>query len=111
MKLLATGVMSLSLFALVLSQADQAKVSSGDGAQTVEITRNGSQASTRGPAEHFTGSVRIDPLFPARGPARTAGASATFEPGARTAWHTHPAGQTLIVTAGPGLVQAWDGAD
>src|SRR5687768_778506 len=109
MKLLATGVMSLSLFALVLSQSDQAKVSSGDGAQTVDITRNGSQASTRGPAKYFTGSVRIDPLFPAREPSRTGGASVTFEPGARTAWHTHPAGQTLIVTAGSGLVQAWDG--
>jgi quercetin dioxygenase-like cupin family protein len=109
MKLLATGVMSLSLFALVRSQAGQAKVSSGDGAQTVEIMRNGSQASTRGPAEYFTGSVRIDPLFPARDPSRASGASVTFEPGARTAWHTHPAGQRLIVTAGLGSVQQWGG--
>jgi quercetin dioxygenase-like cupin family protein len=109
MKLLATGVMSLSLFALVRSQAGQAKVSSGDGAQTVEIMRNGSQASTRGPAEYFTGSVRIDPLFPARDPSRASGASVTFEPGARTAWHTHTAGQRLIVTAGLGSVQQWGG--
>jgi quercetin dioxygenase-like cupin family protein len=108
-KLLATGVLSLSLLALVLAQADQAKVSSGDDAQTVEITRNGSQASTRGPAEYFTGSVRIDPLFRAREPSRTSGASVTFEPGARTAWHAHPAGQTLIVTAGLGWVQEWGG--
>jgi quercetin dioxygenase-like cupin family protein len=76
----------------------------------VEITRNGSQHSIRGPAENFTGSVRVDPLFQARAPSRTSGASVTFEPGARTAWHTHPAGQTLIVTAGAGQVQEWGGA-
>src|ERR687890_221457 len=69
------------------------------GAQ-MDIKRSGSQASTKGPAEWFTGTVRIDPLFDAPGPARGGGASVTFEPGARTAWHTHPLGQTLIVTAG-----------
>jgi len=69
------------------------------------ITRAGSQPSTRGPADWFTGTVRIDPLFQAPPPARAAGAAVTFEPGARTAWHTHPLGQTLIVTAGAGRVQ------
>ena len=72
----------------------------------MEIRRNGSQGSLKGPNEWFTGSVRIDPLFlQAEEPARTTGASVTFEPGARTAWHTHPLGQTLIVTAGCGLTQ------
>jgi quercetin dioxygenase-like cupin family protein len=75
----------------------------------MEIKRNGSQLSTRGGPEYFTGTVRIDPLFQASDPARAAGASVTFEPGARTAWHTHPLGQTLIVTAGCGLVQLWGG--
>jgi quercetin dioxygenase-like cupin family protein len=72
----------------------------------MEIKRNGTQASIKGPADWFTGTVRIDPLFLKAGdPARATGASVTFEPGARTAWHTHPLGQTLIVTAGCGLVQ------
>ncbi|MGD9368798.1 MAG: cupin domain-containing protein [Desulfobacteraceae bacterium] len=72
----------------------------------MEIKRNGTQASVKGPADWFTGSVRIDPLFlKADDPSRTTGASVTFEPGARTAWHTHPLGQTLIVTTGHGLVQ------
>ena len=71
----------------------------------MDITRSGSQPSGRGPAEWFTGTVRIDPLFQAPDPARVVGASVTFEPGARTAWHTHPLGQTLIVTAGSGLAQ------
>ena len=72
----------------------------------MEIKRNGTQASIEGPAEWFTGTVRLDPLFlQADEPARTTGASVTFEPRARTAWHTHPLGQTLIVTAGFGRVQ------
>ena len=75
----------------------------------MEIHRNGSQPSTQGPAEYFTGSVRLDPLFQPAEPARTFGASVTFEPGARTVWHTHPLGQILIVTAGWGQVQRWDG--
>ena len=75
----------------------------------MEITKLGSQDSVKGPAEWFTGTVRIDPLFQAHEPARAAGASVTFEPGARTAWHTHPVGQTLIVTAGVGRVQVWGG--
>src|SRR6476469_5239012 len=71
----------------------------------MDIKRSGSQPSTRGSTEYFTGSVRIDPLFQANHPGRAAGASVKFEPGARTAWHTHPLGQTLIVTAGCGWVQ------
>jgi len=70
----------------------------------VEIKRSGSQRSAIGPAETFTGAVRIDPLFNAPAPARGFGANVTFEPGARSAWHTHPLGQTLIVTSGVGLV-------
>ena len=71
----------------------------------MDIKRNGSQGSVKGPADWFTGTVRIDPLFQAGTPARVGGGSVTFEPGARTAWHTHPLGQTLIVTAGSGRVQ------
>jgi len=71
----------------------------------MDIQRNGAQPSANGPADWFTGVVRIDPLFQAPDPARVAGASVTFEPGARTAWHTHPLGQTLIVTFGVGRVQ------
>lgn len=71
----------------------------------MDIKRNGSQASGRGPADYFTGTVRIDSPFQGSAPARVGGAIVTFEPGARTAWHTHPLGQTLIVSAGCGLVQ------
>jgi quercetin dioxygenase-like cupin family protein len=71
----------------------------------MEITKVGSQASAKGPEEWFTGAVRIDPLFQANDARRGAAASVTFEPGARTAWHTHPLGQTLIITAGCGWVQ------
>src|ERR1700753_3047924 len=71
----------------------------------MDIKRIGSQASSRGPADWFTGVVRIDPLFAATPPARAAGNAVTFEPGARTAWHTHPLGQVLIVTAGCGRAQ------
>jgi quercetin dioxygenase-like cupin family protein len=71
----------------------------------MEIKRSGSRASTKGPADWFTGTVRIDPLFQAPEPARSAANSVTFEPGARTAWHTHPLGQSLIVTFGCGWVQ------
>lgn len=71
----------------------------------MNITRSGSQPSNAGPADWFTGVVRIEPLFQPNPPARAAGARVTFEPGARTAWHTHPLGQTLIVTAGSGWVQ------
>ena len=77
---------------------------------TVEIQRKGSQPSREGPSEYFTGKVRIDPLFQANAPARAAGASVTFEPGVRTAWHTHPLGQTLILIAGVGWAQRWGGS-
>src|SRR3954469_13382668 len=76
----------------------------------MDIKRNGSRPSAKGPAEYFTGAVRVDPLFEAADPARARGASVTFEPGARTAWHTHPLGQTLIVMSGIGRVQRLGGA-
>jgi quercetin dioxygenase-like cupin family protein len=75
----------------------------------MEIKRNGSQPSGHGPAEYFTGTVRVDPLFSAPAPARVVGASVTFEPGARTAWHTHPLGQHLTVMSGCGWAQRWGG--
>ena len=77
----------------------------------MEIKRNGSQPSNKGPADWFTGTVRIDPLFLAPAPALVGGAAVTFEPGARTAWHTHPLGQTLIVLAGCGRAQREGGPD
>lgn len=73
----------------------------------VQVTRVGTQASAVGPAEYFSGTVRVDAPFKGSSPARVSGATVTFEPGARTAWHTHPLGQTLIVTAGTGRVQQW----
>jgi quercetin dioxygenase-like cupin family protein len=73
----------------------------------MDIARNGKRPANQGPADFFTGRVRVDPLFSAQEPARSNGASVTFEPGARSAWHSHPLGQTLIVTAGSGWVQAW----
>src|SRR5438046_6593231 len=82
----------------------------GGGIEQMDITRSGSQPSGKGPSEYFTGTVRIDPLFQAPEPARVVGASVTFEPGARTAWHTHPLGQTLVVAAGCGLAQRWGGS-
>ncbi|SCM67769.1 cupin domain-containing protein [Donghicola eburneus] len=75
----------------------------------MKITRSGANASVPGPEDYFTGTVRIDPMFQAEDPGRVAGSHVTFEPGARTAWHTHPAGQTLIVTFGRGRVQREEG--
>lgn len=75
----------------------------------MNIKRTGSQPSAKGPAAWFTGTVRIDPLFGVNAPARAAGNAVTFEPGARTAWHTHPLGQVLIVSSGSGRVQHWGG--
>jgi quercetin dioxygenase-like cupin family protein len=75
----------------------------------MDIKRSGSQPSGKGPADYFTGAVRLDPLFAAPAPARVAGVHVTFEPGARTAWHTHPLGQTIIITTGRGWVQQWGG--
>ncbi len=76
----------------------------------MQITRSGSQPSAKGPSDWFTGTVRIDPLYGVKAPARAAANTVTFEPGARTAWHTHPLGQALIVTAGHGRVQREGGA-
>ena len=98
----ATGLGITQIFRL---QAGASKVDELKRSSNMEIKKVGSQPSNKGPAEWFTGTVRIDPLFPVNAPARAAGASVTFEPGARTAWHFHPLGQTLIVTAGCGWVQ------
>lgn len=105
-KLLTAALLMLPLQFSLAAQSDQAQ---GKQLQTVTIARGGSQPSTQGEAKYFTGSVRIDPLFPVAEPARATGARVTFEPGARTAWHTHPLGQTLIVTAGTGWVQQQGG--
>jgi quercetin dioxygenase-like cupin family protein len=79
------------------------------GAQQIEVTSAASRPTTRGPAETITGAVFIDPLFPARDGSRGTGSHVTFAPGARSAWHSHPAGQVLIVTSGVGWVQQWNG--
>jgi quercetin dioxygenase-like cupin family protein len=101
------AVLSVLITAAAPSQAQP--VSSAKGATQMEISRNGTRPSAKGSAEYFTGSVRIDPLFDARDPARASAASVTFEPGARTAWHTHPLGQRLIVTFGLGWTQVEGG--
>jgi quercetin dioxygenase-like cupin family protein len=94
--------------AITLSVAASAVAQDDKGQAGLQIARNGSQQSAKGPAAFFSGTVRIDPLFPKpNGPTRATGSYVTFEPGARTAWHTHPIGQTLIVTAGSGRVQRW----
>jgi len=117
MKLLATMVTALSVIAsgVAFGQAGDSSVSDASqtashlAPQTIKITRSGSQPPAQGPAEHFTGSVRVDPLFSENPPSHATAGSVTFEPGARTAWHSHPLGQTLIVTAGTGWVQQWGG--
>jgi quercetin dioxygenase-like cupin family protein len=93
------------LLAQWMGQVTSGRKSKDNRSTNMEIKRAGSQPSAKGPSEWFTGTVRIDPLFQAPDPALVQGASVTFEPGARTAWHTHPLGQTLIVTAGCGWVQ------
>jgi 4-carboxymuconolactone decarboxylase len=108
MKLLAAMAITLSLLSSTYAQTNQAFApASAQDSQTIRIARRGSQPSRQGPAENFTGSVRVDPLFQANAPARTSGALITFEPSARSAWHTHPLGQVLIITAGTGRVQRW----
>jgi quercetin dioxygenase-like cupin family protein len=104
----AGGLTALTLGA-IFAKAGPPSFAAEQRDHAMEIKRNGSQPSSKGPADYFTGTVRIDPLFQAPDPARARGASVTFEPGARTAWHTHPLGQTLIVTAGFGRVQRWGG--
>ena len=92
---------------LAITACIAAPFAQADDAATQQITRAGSQASVAGPAEYFTGRVRVDPLFPATDELRASGAYVTFEPGARSAWHTHPAGQRLVVVSGVGLTQEW----
>ncbi len=100
--------MLLSLTILVSVNAFSGQALAAEAAKKSQaISRAGSQASVKGPAEYFTGSVRIGPLFPADDTAHFSGAYVTFEPGARSAWHTHPTGQHLIVTAGVGRTQEW----
>jgi len=108
MKRFAATLASLSLLAAAPSGIVQAQAPVGDG-QTLRITRAGSQPSAKGSAEYFTGTVRVDPMFPATAPSRVSGGHVTFEPGARSAWHTHPVGQTLVITSGLGWVQQWGG--
>ncbi|MFU3924531.1 (R)-mandelonitrile lyase [Pseudomonas citronellolis] len=100
---LAPFFLPLALLANVCAHADEAAPSH------IALTPNGSQASLQGAQETFSGSVRIDPLFAPKEPSRASGGLVTFEPGARSAWHTHPLGQTLVVTAGKGWVQEWNG--
>ena len=101
MKLPAIAAVSLTIGLSAASAEETAPIS---------VTRIGSQASTAGPAQNFTGSVRVDSRFQAAPPARVGGGIVSFEPGAHTAWHTHPLGQTLIVTSGVGRVQKWGDA-
>jgi 4-carboxymuconolactone decarboxylase len=102
LKLLTATAASVFLLA---SGAGARATGSSDASQQITITRSGSQPSRQAPAQYFTGSVRIDPLFETKDPSNTSGSYVTFEPGARSAWHTHPLGQTLIVTAGTGWIQ------
>ena len=94
---------------LVASAPDMASSPSAENPQTIEIMRKGSHVPTKGPGQYFTGGVQVEQRFPAKGPSRVSGGVVTFEPGDRSAWHTHPFGQILIVTAGIGRVQAWGG--
>lgn len=113
MRLFAAAFMSFLLLASAIAQTNQpiAKPTPpAQSSQTISIARSGSRPSQKGPAENFTGSVRVDPLIQAIAPSRLSGGSVTFEPGARSAWHSHPLGQTLIVTAGVGRVQNWGDA-
>lgn len=98
----------MNLFATAMSLSMMAAVTpAGEERHAIRVSKAGGAASAAGPADYFTGTVRIDAPFQADAPARVGGATVTFEPGARTAWHTHPLGQTLIVTAGAGRVQEW----
>ena len=98
-------VADVALSVSSLAQANKPSIPNTESKMDIEITRNGSQPSSKGPADWFSGTTRIDPLFAAKESARAAAALVTFEPGARTAWHTHPLGQTLVVTSGLGWVQ------
>jgi quercetin dioxygenase-like cupin family protein len=106
MRSLAMTVMSMSLVAWAPADANP---SDGERRNAIRIAKSGAQPPAKGPEENFTGDVRVEGRFQAEAPARIGGGTVTFEPGARTAWHSHPLGQTLIVTAGAGLVQHWGG--
>lgn len=106
---IAVALLSFGLGTMALAQTGGAKKTSEGEGQQMAVTRAGTQASSKGPAQNFTGSVRVDPLFAEHAPSTASGAAVTFEPGARSAWHTHPKGQVLIVTAGVGRVQQWGG--
>ena len=108
MKVLAGALISLSLFAGVSSQA-QTNTTKAVTSSKIKITRSDSLQSNQGSAQYFTGSVQVQQLFPASDPSRTSGGRVTFEAGARSAWHTHPFGQVLIVTEGTGWIQQWGG--
>jgi quercetin dioxygenase-like cupin family protein len=108
--LAVTGGVSAVAACATLSGSARAQVPTQQGSNAMRITRGNSQASRKGPAEYFTGTVRVDAPFSAPPPARVSGATVTFEPGARTAWHTHPLGQTIIITGGCGWVQVEGGA-
>lgn len=112
MKSLAATLITLFTLASAFAQIDQTGTDASApvrDAQTISVARAGARPSRGGPSENFTGSVSVDSLFRAGAPSRVSGGSVTFEPGARTDWHAHPLGQTLIVTAGVGRVQQWGG--
>jgi quercetin dioxygenase-like cupin family protein len=100
---------AVALSALIAALSAMAQTQAATPAQAMRITRAGTQSPAKGPAQNFTGAVRVDPLFAANAPSRTSAAYVTFEPGARSAWHSHPAGQTLVVTAGTGRIQSSGG--
>jgi quercetin dioxygenase-like cupin family protein len=108
MTVLTITMMSLMLFALVVSKT---RTSEGQApaSSSIKITRSDSLQPKKASADYFTGAVQVQELFPADDPSRTSGGKVTFEPGARSAWHTHPLGQILIVTDGTGWVQQWGG--
>lgn len=106
MKILAAASASFLAMASAFAQTGN-RPAEALGSEGLEIKRNGSRPSGKGSTDYFTGAVRVDPLFQANAPARASGGSVTFEPGARSAWHTHPLGQILVVTAGVGRVQRW----
>jgi quercetin dioxygenase-like cupin family protein len=114
LKRLTASAVALSLLGPAFAQTASrpasgaaAPTASASAPQGMTISPNGTRASTRGPADFFTGMARIDPLFPVNAPSRMSGAYVTFEPGARSHWHMHPVGQTLVVTAGAGRTQEW----
>jgi quercetin dioxygenase-like cupin family protein len=115
MKLIAATIMSLFMLVAsgaigqTTSESGTSQTAPAHNSQTITITRSGLQQPNKGSAEHFTGSVEVQQLFPAHDPSRTSGGRVTFEPGARSAWHTHPLGQILIVTDGAGWIQRWGG--